>query len=342
MMKYIVVILFFLQCSLFSQNKIKSEVSSKEKLIFLSTFQSFNSEKNSRNENLIYESLKANFESNKFTVMPTNGSNLSNNIDYAKKNNATFLVEGFYQQGSDTKNLSIYVQIYNPATGFMIDAISIVDENDIIEGVKLDPNELKEKDEVVIRKMTNKVSTSVRSNVNRKENRENINQNLLATKLAEKNKFPITESSKADEEATAEVFNLLQNQVTTSATKIAKKTSEAPNIVSVISHKEISDYGRTSINDILYQLPGFSPSQDYDRRTVSSRGVYEGWNNNHLLVLMDGIQFNDSLYGSAYTWEITPLNMIKSLEVNVGKVLLQTDVQAVAIKLLQLTHFQVV
>ncbi len=300
--------------SILSIPVISQETPSK-KVISLSIFQPFNSEKNSKTEALIFESLKTNFSSNKFSVTPTNSSNLSDNLNYAKKSGANFLVEGYYQSGSDSKNLSIYIQIYNPETGFMIDAISIVDENDIIEGVQLDPSELKEKDEVVTRKMTNKVSTSVRSNVNRKENRENINQNLLSTKLAEKNKFPIREGSKADEEATADVFNLLQNQVTTSATKIAKKTSEAPNIVSVISHKEISDYGRVSINDILYQLPGFSPSQDYDRRTVSSRGVYEGWNNNHLLVLMDGIQFNDSLYGSAYTWEITPLNMIKSLEV---------------------------
>lgn len=43
--------------------------------------------------------------------------------------------------------------------------------------------------------------------------------------------------------------------------------------------------------------------------------MFEGWNNNHLLLLMDGVQFNDSLYGSAYTWEITPMNFIKSLEV---------------------------
>ncbi len=75
------------------------------------------------------------------------------------------------------------------------------------------------------------------------------------------------------------------------------------------------DYGRLSINEVLYHLPGFSASQDYDRRTVSSRGTYESWNNNHYMFLMDGVQFNDNQYGTAYTWEITPLNMIKSLEV---------------------------
>lgn len=304
-----------LLCAIMIAAPLFSQELSKERVVFLSNFQPFRSEKNSKIENQIYESLRSKFEANAYKVIPTNGSNLSENLRYAKSNDSAFLIEGYYQAGTDLKNLSIYVQIYNPATGYIIDAITIVDENDIIEGVQLDPKELKEKDETIIAKISNKVSTSVRTNLSRKENRENINQNLLTTKLAEKNKFPISDANKAAEEATADVFNLLQNQVTTSATKIAKKTSEAPNVVSVISHKEISDYGRVSINDILYQLPGFSPSQDYDRRTVSSRGAFEGWNNNHLLVLMDGIQFNDSLYGSAYTWEITPLNMIKSLEV---------------------------
>lgn len=294
-----IICIFFI--ILFPFVSIISQEKTNEKIIFLSNFQAFQSEKNSNVESLILESLKKKFESNKFKVLPTNGSNLTENLDYAKKNNGSFLIEGFYQPGTDTKNLSIYIQVYNPTTGYMIDAISIVDEIDIVEGVTLDPNELKEKDETVIAKMSNRVSTSVRTNVNRKENRENINQNLLNTKIAEKNKFPITEASKANEDATADVFNLLQNQVTTSATKIARSTNEVPNLVNVISQNEIKQYGRISINDIMYQLPGFAPSQDYDRRTVSSRGMFESWNNAHYMLLMDGVTHNDNQYGSAYT-----------------------------------------
>jgi len=294
-----IICIFFI--ILFPFVSIISQEKTNEKIIFLSNFQAFQSDKNSNLESLILESLKKKFESNKFKVLPTNGSNLTENLDYAKKNNGSFLIEGFYQPGTDTKNLSIYIQVYNPTTGFMIDAISIVDEIDIVEGVTLDPNELKEKDETVIAKMSNRVSTSVRTNVNRKENIENINQNLLNTKIAEKNKFPITEASKANEDATADVFNLLQNQVTTSATKIARSTNEVPNLVNVISQNEIKQYGRISINDIMYQLPGFAPSQDYDRRTVSSRGMFESWNNAHYMLLMDGVTHNDNQYGSAYT-----------------------------------------
>ena len=108
--------------------------------------------------------------------------------------------------------------------------------------------------------------------------------------------------------------NLLNTEVT-SPSKIPQKVNEAASVVSLIKKEEIDKYGWTSINEILYHQPGFTPSQDYDRRTVSFRGSLEGWNNNHTLLLIDGIPFNDNLYGSAYTGEITPLFLAKSIEI---------------------------
>ncbi len=105
------------------------------------------------------------------------------------------------------------------------------------------------------------------------------------------------------------------DMVVTSASKVSQLTREAPSVVSIIPRSHIDSYGWTSVDDILGVQPGFAPSQDYDRRTVSSRGLYEGWNNNHLLLLVDGVPFNDNLYGTAYTWEITPLALMKSVEV---------------------------
>lgn len=100
-----------------------------------------------------------------------------------------------------------------------------------------------------------------------------------------------------------------------SASKIVQKQSEAPNIITGITRNKIDQYNFNSINDILYSQPGFFPSYDYDRRTVGFRGMFEGWNNNHYLILIDGIPFNDNLYQSAYTWEITPLIIANSVEI---------------------------
>ena len=116
-------------------------------------------------------------------------------------------------------------------------------------------------------------------------------------------------------DADLEALMDLLNTPVKSASKVAQRPMDAPSIISPITQDQLKTYGWDSINEVLFAQPGFSPSQDYDRRTVSARGQYEGWNNNHLLMLIDGVPMNDNLYGSAYTWEITPIFMAKSLEV---------------------------
>jgi iron complex outermembrane receptor protein len=108
---------------------------------------------------------------------------------------------------------------------------------------------------------------------------------------------------------------VLLNTLITAASKRSEKALDAPSVVSVVTRDQFQAYGWTSINDALYSLPGFGPARDYDRRTVASRGLFEGWNNNHILLLVDGIPHNDNIYGSAYTSEMTPVFMIKTLEV---------------------------
>lgn len=100
-----------------------------------------------------------------------------------------------------------------------------------------------------------------------------------------------------------------------SASGFVQKQTEAPANISVLTNEITQKFGWISANDIFYNLPGFAPSQDYDRRTISFRGMYEGWNKNHILTLVDGIPFNDNLYGSSYTWENSPLIFAKSFEI---------------------------
>ena len=74
-----IICIFFI--ILFPFVSIISQEQTNEKIIFLSNFQAFQSEKNSNVESLILESLKKKFESNKFKVLPTNGSNLTKNLE---------------------------------------------------------------------------------------------------------------------------------------------------------------------------------------------------------------------------------------------------------------------
>lgn len=101
----------------------------------------------------------------------------------------------------------------------------------------------------------------------------------------------------------------------TAASKFEKTVNEAPALVSVLTKDEIDKFSWQSINEVLYRLPGFGPGQDFDRRTVPFRGASDSWSNNHLLHLIDGIPVNDNFYGTAYTWELTPLDWTDSLEI---------------------------
>ncbi|WCL47568.1 TonB-dependent receptor plug domain-containing protein [Leptospira sp. GIMC2001] len=223
-----------------------------------------------------------------------------------------FIVIGFYQKKNGKSNLNIYSQIIDSETKKVIDAFNITDEVYDIVSDKIDPADLLETDNNRINKFASKIAIQIRMNPKKKTNQYNVDEFVLSSQTMKTKNLPIQSTSDSSQ---TDVFDLMANQVTKSATKISRKTNEAPNIVNIITAEEIEDYGRVSLNDILYQLPGFAASQDYDRRTVSARGTFEGWNNNHLLLLVDGVQFNDSLYGTAYTSEITPLNMIKSVEV---------------------------
>jgi outer membrane receptor protein involved in Fe transport len=128
--------------------------------------------------------------------------------------------------------------------------------------------------------------------------------------------FPLY-SQDAPDSANLYVLSLedLMNIPITTASKFEQSIKEAPSTISLITRDQILKYGWLSGNEVLNRLPGFSMSQDYDRPTVSSRGIYEGWNNNHLLMLIDGVSFNDNMYGTAFTWEVTPLVFAKSIEV---------------------------
>ena len=155
-----------------------------------------------------------------------------------------------------------------------------------------DVKELKEKDENLKKQI-----------YQLEEEQKKINQKIQEIESKKENKSnPNSSEESKQEKANEEIFFKLEEEIVFIATKKKQRIREAPNIVSTISDKQIRDFGRNSLNDILYQLPGFSPSRVNERKTVSSRGLFEGWNNNHLLMLVDGVQHNELFYGSALTW----------------------------------------
>lgn len=246
------------------------------------------------------------------------GDSVPDRINTARETGSTFLIEGVYRRSPRSRNLNLYGFIYNPRTGYLADALALPDELETLEqeGIRGDLTELVETDEVRIARFAKRILARLKANPNLTEARGNIVDNVFAYGLDKRHNIPIQKGT--DLRTPQEVFDVLQSQLTSISTRVSIRQNEAPGIVSVISKEEILAYGWLSLNDVLYHLPGFAPSMDYDRRTVSSRGLFESWNNSHLLMLVDGIPFNDILYGTAYTWEILPLGIFKSVEVGRG------------------------
>jgi hypothetical protein len=301
------IILFFLVVDLSSEEK------SIPPTVSVLLFENLNGTKDNALELKIQENIINKLKTKGYVVSPVEKYNKELNFEPSKPESYnSAMIVGFYEKKSESDNINLYSQIIRSEDGKVIDAFNITDDVFAIMRDSLNKQDILEPDEDRINRLSDKLTNQIRLNHDLKSKYYNIDEYILSTEKIRTKGLPLESS---EDNAKMEVFDLMKNQVTKSSTKFAKKTNEAPNIVSVISSEEIEDYGRISLNDILYQLPGFAPSRDYDRRTVSSRGMFEGWNNNHLLLLVDGVQFNDNLYGSAYTWEITPLNMIKSVEV---------------------------
>ena len=107
---------------------------------------------------------------------------------------------------------------------------------------------------------------------------------------------------------------LLQVELS-SPSKQRQTARQAPGVASVVTRERIRQFGWMTLEDILFSQPGFFPAQDYERTVVAARGLSESWNNNHLLLLVDGVPMNDHEAGTAYTGDITPLFLVKSVEI---------------------------
>jgi iron complex outermembrane receptor protein len=97
--------------------------------------------------------------------------------------------------------------------------------------------------------------------------------------------------------------------------KLAQPMREAASVGSVITRNQIENFGWLSLNDLLFRQPGFAPSRDFERLTVAGRGLFESWNNNHLLMLVDGVPFNNASNGWAFTWSLIPTLLMDRVEV---------------------------
>jgi len=110
----------------------------------------------------------------------------------------------------------------------------------------------------------------------------------------------------------------LMNIQVYAASKHEQSASDAPSSVTVITADEIQKYGYRSLADILESVRGFYVTYDRDYSFVGVRGFGRlGDSNNRILVLIDGHQINDNVFGEPYlgTEFLVDVDLIDRVEI---------------------------
>ena len=118
-------------------------------------------------------------------------------------------------------------------------------------------------------------------------------------------------SSATDPEA--ELLALLNTPVTVASRK-AMTTRESPGVITLLSREEIQASGARDLIDLLRLVPGFEIGYDVQGVTgPAMRGLwgYEG----KILVLWDGVEMNESLYGTVALGNRFPIDQIRRVEI---------------------------
>jgi outer membrane receptor for ferrienterochelin and colicins len=109
--------------------------------------------------------------------------------------------------------------------------------------------------------------------------------------------------------------DLSQVEIKTDIESIREKSiDEQPGIVSVISESEIKDAGARDLSEVLMQVPGFALDTDVESMVgLTFRGLQgqEG----KVLLLVDGMEVNDPLYGSLPILNHIPADLIRQVEI---------------------------
>lgn len=297
---------------------IFSQESKTTKTITLGNFSPLKGERDREIEQKIQQKLSKSLQESGYQVS-TKEKITEQNLKDAKSENSWVYVDGYYRR-NDNKNLELFIQIYNPETGYLIDAINFTDIEADIEGIKLDPNEMKKEDESTLNDAAKKLASKIKANFKRAERRENIDQFVTENPLLKEKNFPISKEdvSKASEE----VFKLLseKDDIVVSVSKFAQKSSEAPADITVLNRDQIRRFGFRNLSEALNHVPQVYSHWVGQNWGTDFRGLFV---NNQIerrvLYLQDGKKLNDYFhFGEFYADVFTDMERIEKIEVIKG------------------------
>lgn len=228
--------------------------------------------------------------------------------------NKDFIIHGFYKKGK--YNLSIYGQIYDAKSKYIIDAFSLTDALDKIEeDINLPVEEIKETDENRIQKFVENIYILISTNKEKKKNYQNIQDYLLSEDLSKSYNFNIYKGG--EEEQVKETLKLFQQeQYVISATKTKILIQDTPAAMSVITDEEIKKYNYKSLEEALARVPEVYTHYNGHNFSSDFRGFFVNNIERRVLYLLDGMKLNDRFhFGDFYPDTISDLDFVERIEV---------------------------
>ena len=121
------------------------------------------------------------------------------------------------------------------------------------------------------------------------------------------------EAEKSDDLMEMSLEDLMKVEITV-ASYAPKAIREQPGIVTVITRKDIESCGARDLIDIINLVPGFrTVSEVHEVISLGCRGIYAA--EGKILLLIDGIEMNENLYGYFILGEHYPAEMIEQIEI---------------------------
>jgi outer membrane receptor protein involved in Fe transport len=129
---------------------------------------------------------------------------------------------------------------------------------------------------------------------------------------------PMPAAPKAVDPSTMDLEQLMKIEIVVAGSKRAQEARDVASFVSVVSSAEIREHGYRTLADVLRTLPGFYVSNDRNYSYIGVRGFSRpGDFNSRILLLLNGLRTNESVYDLAYIGEefSVDVDMIERVEV---------------------------
>ena len=278
-----------------------AEAAPADRSVLLADFSPFRADRDRKLEEIIRAALETRLKAAGFGTVrhpAVTADSLPGDLSAARTAGSFVIVAGYYRKQS-RGGVDVYAQIYNPLTGFVVDAYSVAEIPFEARGIRLPADERRTPEEAAVR-LAEKISIALRANPRRRERGANIREHLTTGPVADAMPFPIRAVD--TRVSTDEVFRLFGEERVVTAARRGQRISEAPSNIVVITGDMIRRRGYLTMTELLQDVPYFDFTTFHDGGEYPTNFLLRGLTDvgqTKVLTMEDGIVQNDINFGWA-------------------------------------------